>query len=332
MALNFEKTIDLSASGKVNVPYRVDNANVINEANNNEIVEFYVGADDVPADRADLLLNSDYDALMLSDTSNRLTTRKVSNIGICSFPGIGSYGFFKYAYSGESKILVPINATVAKMPSPSLTASLNGSFIDVVVTAPQDISYECYKVVMLNGLFSYEYTIYEETYTLPKPLVKGTYDIFCVGYVNEGERTSLTSNIIQIEITTGLDNFTPNDACIDNALSLKSTTAYTVGTDITMVEFDAVQQGNLLVITGICKSSVDIGDTAKKLFTVNLSSFGISSMIYTRAISIFSDAGNSVLMAGMQSDGEVWTYDANTTATADNNINFSIVGIIDSFS
>ena len=69
------------------------------------------------------------------------------------------------------------------------------------ITPPTDITYLAYKVFLRNDDFTIEYTTYENILVVPKPDVKGTYDIYCIGYVNEGEITSFESNIITLSLT-----------------------------------------------------------------------------------------------------------------------------------
>ena len=59
------------------------------------------------------------------------------------------------------------------------------------------------------GIRQLEYVSYETTLTIPQVLCTGTYDIYCIGYVNEGEITSFESNIITLSLT-GIYSEWPN--------------------------------------------------------------------------------------------------------------------------
>jgi hypothetical protein len=329
------------------------NACISNEDKDNRVIEYYT-TDDIAADLAGELVNSDYDTLSLTTKSARLTSRAVSKFGIKTFPGLGSYGFFKYAYTGDSKILVPINAKITKMSSPTIVVTASTSTLNVVITQPSDIDYMGYKIILKNGEFRYEYATYETTVDIPIPVVKGTYSIYCIGYVNEGERVSLYSNVVEYTVTTGNDDFTPDQLTVDVNLSttshnpvenmkvttainekmdngITSTTAYTVSSNITMSSLTCALQGNLLILNGSFESSVDISNVATSLFTIDLEDLGIDSMVAAEAVAMFSDDNSSVLMAYMQSDGEVFTYGASPSLPANSNVNFTITGIVNAF-
>lgn len=215
MALNFEKIITLSDSSIVDAPLIAVDACLSNEAQDNEIIQYHIN-DNVAADRAGYIVDSDYDALTLKQKTARLTSRAVSKMGIKNFPGLGSYGFFKYFYTGDSKVLIPINAYNVRMPAPVIIVTPGASSINIAIIEPTSIDYLSFKIIFKNGEFKYEYTTYDNSVDLPLPLVKGTYDIYCIGYVNEGERVSINSNVVEYIQTTGNDDFTPS---INNALS-----------------------------------------------------------------------------------------------------------------
>ncbi len=289
MALNFEKIITLSDSSIVDDPIIAAEACISNEAQDNEIIQYHIN-DNVAADRAGYIVESDYDALTLKQKTARLTSRAVSKIGIKNFPGLGSYGFFKYFYTGDSKVLIPINAYNKRMPAPVIVVTPGASSINVVITEPTSIDYLSFKIIFKNGEFKYEYTTYDNSVDLPLPLVKGTYDIYCIGYVNEGERVSINSNVVEYKQLVGNDDFTPS---INNVLSSSvsydktllatgwvgniyslSVAGVTVNSNQDVLPSEAITQAQYESLAG-----AGIVATGQSIETIELTSFGTVPVI-----------------------------------------------------
>ena len=178
---------------------------------NNELVQYYITTDtSAQEDKKCNIVLSDYDELKWSNKKRRLTAKKISNLGIKTFPTYGALGFFTYQYTNRSMILCPVNTRNRKFEAPTLKMTKNTNTLTFNISIPKDITYECYRIILRCGAFAYEYITYDTSVTIPIPEVKGTYDIYCIGYENEGEATSYESNTLSLSITKGADTFAPN--------------------------------------------------------------------------------------------------------------------------
>ena len=138
-----------------------------------------------------------------------MTLHRVNKIGVKAFPGLGSYGFFKDAYTGLSNVVIPIHTNKSLSESPKLEMKIKENSLLFTITNPNSGThdYKCYRVVLSLDEFSYEYITYESKLECPLPEVKGTYSIYCVGYLNEGSQVSEHSNILTYTATEGRDSF-----------------------------------------------------------------------------------------------------------------------------
>ena len=193
-----------------NVEPRYVNKLFIGNEPDNELVQYYIVPEvSSQEDKQSKVVLSNYDELVWGNKKRRLTARKISNLGIKTFPTYGAIGFFTYQYSPRSMILCPINHVNRKFEAPTLEMIDKGDTLTFNIGAPKDITYECYRIILRCNEFAYEYIVYGLTITIPKPEVKGTYDIYCIGYENEGEATSYDSNFLSLAVTQGLDSFAP---------------------------------------------------------------------------------------------------------------------------
>ena len=62
------------------------------------------------------------------------------------------------------------------------------------------LEYMCYRIILRLGDFAHEYITYDQILEVPKPQTTGTYDIYCVGYIHEGEAVSEDSNHVYLDI------------------------------------------------------------------------------------------------------------------------------------
>lgn len=206
--LKIEEIIELNDASHNIPPLLVRNLCLVNEPDN-ELVQYYVTDNSLAEDKCTNIVLSNYSELNWKNKKRRLTLRKVSRIGLKHFPGIGAIAYFKYEYENRSMILCPVNINKTQFTSPTLKAIVSGDDLIFTIIPPEDITYKCYRIILRNGYFAYEYITYENTLTVPKPEVNGTYTMYCIGYINEGEAISFDSNRLNLTITTGQESFAP---------------------------------------------------------------------------------------------------------------------------
>lgn len=206
MALVFEYENDL-VTGKQ--PY-------ISHEKNSTIYNYYI-RDDIALDKHTLLSDGDYSNVVFKGEQRSLTTKAVSRIGIKNFPGIGGIGFYKDAYTGDSRIVAPIHIDRRDQKAPVLTkAEVVNNMLHIVITPPRDLEYTCYRIVARQGPFAFEYITYKTDYSVELPTVKGSYDIYCMGYDEGTGAASEDSNIIVVNITKGDPDWRPYITVVDD--------------------------------------------------------------------------------------------------------------------
>lgn len=196
--------------------------------------EYYIDAD-LASDRSSLITLGNYVDPHWSVPARHLTSQKVKRIGIKHFPQVGAIGFFTYLNEERSKILAPVHVKTKKYTAPSITVTENETSLIVVISPPIDygadksddlfsdgsdifddgdngevntkLKYICHRVIVRLDKFAIEYITYENTIDIPKPVTTGTYDIYCVGYIHEGEAVSEDSNHVYLDITGTQDTW-----------------------------------------------------------------------------------------------------------------------------
>lgn len=196
--------------------------------------EYYIDAD-LASDRSSLITLGNYVDPHWSVPARHLTSQKVKRIGIKHFPQVGAIGFFTYLNEERSKILAPVHVKTKKYTAPSITVTENETSLIVVISPPIDygadksddlfsdgsdifddgdngevntkLRYICHRVIVRLDKFAIEYITYENTIDIPKPVTTGTYDIYCVGYIHEGEAVSEDSNHVFIDIAGTQDTW-----------------------------------------------------------------------------------------------------------------------------
>ena len=119
------------------------------------------------------------------------------------YNGFGGYGFYKDKNTGLSTIVCPINPLPIEHKAPTLRFSYSGSRWHFEIEPPLGSNYECYRIVFSNGDFSEEYITYETTYDCDAPGVLGTYEVYCIGYVEKEQKVSSKSNKFSYTVTSG---------------------------------------------------------------------------------------------------------------------------------
>ena len=201
MALKFEHIIDIAANSIS--PSDVHQTYIINEVKG-DIVDYY-RKDFNAAEKSQIYANEpiNYSNINLNHHTERLAKGKVSRIGVRSFPSIGGYGFYKDKNTGLSTIICPINFIPIRHKAPILKFSYSGSRCHFEIEPPPGSNYECYRIVFSNGDFSEEYITYETTYDCDAPGVVGTYEVYCIGYVEKEQKVSSKSNKFSYTVTSG---------------------------------------------------------------------------------------------------------------------------------
>ena len=213
MALNIEKTIDLTSYAGNSNPKIVNQLSLIHEAKEGELVQYYIDqTSKIEGDKNTYAIGIydgkakeytyvNYDEVIWNKPKKRITSQKIDRLVLKAFPNVGAIASYKLAYHNISRIIVPVNYRPTKYEAPTLKAVINAdNTITFTFTPPKNITYQCYRVILSMGIRQLEYVSYETTLTIPQVLCTGTYDIYCIGYVNEGEITSFESNIITLSL------------------------------------------------------------------------------------------------------------------------------------
>lgn len=212
MALNFNQTIVLSGQYGSSL---VSDVHIGNEPAN-DIYQYYI-EDNHTADKKSKVEMSNYE-LAWSIEARSLTSRSVKRIGIKTFPQVGAIGFYTFLNEARSKVVVPIHVEEKRYSSPSLSMYITGDKLNFTITDPEDTSYICYRIIVRLGKFATEYITYDRHFSVDRPYLSGEYEIYCVGYMNEGEAVSEDSNYIVTYIEgSGIDPTPANDIYVTAA-------------------------------------------------------------------------------------------------------------------
>lgn len=139
-----------------------------------------------------------YAELIRSMPGASLTISPVDKIGVKSFPSIGNYGFYSDLYENKSRMLLPIHNNAKATSTPGISVELVAKQLSITITGEK---YMCYRILIKNGYDMVEYITYESSIVVPTPSYEGTWQVFCVGYVEEGRAVSFESNYVNVEIT-----------------------------------------------------------------------------------------------------------------------------------
>lgn len=200
MALIFEYEKDLESGAYPFICHEPDST----------IYNYYIN-NNLAKDRHSIAPLGQYQSFAFGKEESHITQKTVSKIGVKNFPRIGGIGFFKDKFSGVYNILIPIHDDNRELLSPATLEMVDNEdgTLTFTIIPPLDVEYFCYRIVLDNAGFTYEHITYELEITVKKPDVIGQYNIYCIGYVNEGEYVSTNSNIITLEVTEGREDFRP---------------------------------------------------------------------------------------------------------------------------
>lgn len=151
-----------------------------------------------------------YDSIAFIDEERHLTTKSVDRIGIKNFPGIGGIGFYRDAYSDDSRVVAPIHIQTRQLSAPVLQAiTVEDNMLHIIIAPPDDITYDCYRVVVRQDAFAFEYIVYKTDYRVDPPTVTGTYQCYCIGYDESTGVVSEPSNEVELVVTVGNPDWKP---------------------------------------------------------------------------------------------------------------------------
>lgn len=133
--------------------------------------------------------NGKYNLLYFDEQSPRLTKTKISGYGIKSSSGVGSYGFYVDEKAENTYIKVPVKYTIdSELPGPSFWVYDRETVLEYTIRGP---GYDCFRVVLNQGLLTYEFVVYSDEGEIEKPYgMYGNFDVYVVGYKNEIQEQS----------------------------------------------------------------------------------------------------------------------------------------------
>lgn len=200
MALIFDYEKDLDTGAQ---PF-------ISHEKNSVLYNYYI-SNELAMDKNASINGGLYDDVLFKDEARHLTTKAVSRIGVKNFPGIGGIGFYKDAYSDDSRVVAPIHPDHKEYESPTLiTARIEDNKLHLVVSPPSNLTYTCYRVVVRQEAFAFEYIIYKTDYFVDAPTVKGQYTAYCIGYDEDNGTVSENSNELTLMVPNGADDWAPH--------------------------------------------------------------------------------------------------------------------------
>ena len=100
MGLNIEYNINLSDRA-INVDPLIVNQGVVIAEKDSSLRMYYIynSSCSDKTSKQDII---NYGTLRFKNKAKHLTGRSISRLGIKTFPGVGSYGFFKYKYEDQA--------------------------------------------------------------------------------------------------------------------------------------------------------------------------------------------------------------------------------------
>lgn len=206
-----------------------------------------------------------YDTIEFADRERSITTKSVSRIGVKNFPGIGGIGFYKDIYSDECRIVAPIHAQQNTMNAPLLaTVEIIDNKLHIVITPPDDITYNCYRVVARQGYFAFEYITYKTESYVDIPTVKGEYTVYCIGYDEDNGTISEDSNELSLILSIGSEDWSPYFETVTD-LGQRVTKLETTVEDVSDLEDRTEVLENYVI--GTQGSTVSFGVNAYSIFS-----------------------------------------------------------------
>lgn len=209
MALTFEYEKDLSTGSNPFISHESDST----------LYNYYIN-EEAAKDTNALAAYGQYDDIKFSGEERHLTTKAVSKIGIKNFPGIGGIGFYRDAYSDTHLIAAPIHTDRVTYEAPALLKAIReDGKLHIVVSPPTNMNYNCYRIIARQDAFAFEYITYKTECYVDMPTVKGTYDVYCIGYDEANGTVSEDSNIVRVLVATGDASWIPRSDDVNDLIT-----------------------------------------------------------------------------------------------------------------
>lgn len=272
MALIFEYENDLETGKQPFISYEKDST----------LYNYYMTGDKA-LDKHTKAEYGQYDAVGFANEERHLTTKAVSRIGIKGFPGIGAIGFYKDAYSDNSLIVAPVHTERDKMNAPKLnTVEVVDGKLHIVIEHPSNLAYDCYRIVVRQVQFAFEYITYQLECYVDLPTVRGDYVVYCMGYDETTGAVSEDSNEMSLTIESGAKDWVPffeTVADLEQRVTDLSNDVTTMEQDINATlnnheeRLVVIEESTTMDITKleerVQKLEDDMGDIAEALDTIN---------------------------------------------------------------
>ena len=235
MQLVMEKTLDLLNDYTIEwnpYPQIVEQMSIIHEPTDGELVMYYIDPlyrtegdkwNMVPSVRTYDPTTGEttgykfynYDEVPWFGPKARITRQKIDRLVLKHFPQIGAMASYKLSYRAISQLLLPVNNSTARQQAPGYTYKIaeDKKSITVYCTNPKNeqgedaISYSCYRVTLQIDAHAVEYITYTGTITIAAVPMTGQYNLYVMGYINEGEQCSMTSEATLVDLVGRYENW-----------------------------------------------------------------------------------------------------------------------------
>lgn len=256
MALVIDKIVDLTAYPDNPAPKLVTNLSIIHEAQEGEIVQYYIDKEGLQGDKRSVAIgvfdkntNSwsyvTYDTLVWEPPKWRITSKRIERLGLKAFPGIGACAYFKQMYSPKCSLLVPVNSRPATRPSPpgQQVEWVNDYTLHFTISNPPGIEYVCFRIVLRCDSYAEEYITYDKEIDVEIPKMNGTYVATTQGYFDEGQDAGEPSAEFTFTVTGQSEE--PPASTEASDIYLRSTT---INDDTGQIDFK-LNSGNTMEVT-----------------------------------------------------------------------------------
>lgn len=125
----------------------------------------------------------DYSNLHWEYSPAVLTSQKIKNVSVKSYPRIGGIGFYTLKHEDRSVILAPLFTDEVKYIAPTMEIVITTD-ITFNIQDPDTASFECYRIVVRDGYFADEYITYEKQLSIPYEDLTGK-ELYIMGYIDE---------------------------------------------------------------------------------------------------------------------------------------------------
>lgn len=191
MALVIKEVVDLtSAPDSQNIPPKYVNQLKVVQEPDDRTYQYFVVSDKAKDKRA-AASALDFGDLLFVHLASSITQSSIKKLCVGHFPQVGAIAAYSYKYEERSRILAPVHPKQpVKGTAPTLTVEVAENSVKFVVTPPEDITYNAYRIIMRLNYKAYEYITYNHELIVDTPVESGNYEVYCMGYVGEGQKWS----------------------------------------------------------------------------------------------------------------------------------------------